>query len=380
MKTVLISGACVAGPALAYWLHRGGFTPTVVERAPAPRTGGQAVDIRGVALEVAERMGIGARVREARTRMRGMSVLDRDGNELFRSTEATFSSGRLDGDDVELLREDLTLLLHERTRHDVEYVFDDSVTSLQEDEDGVRVTFERGPARTFDLVVGADGLHSNVRRLAFGAEERFLHHLGTYLAIYGTDNFLGLEDWQIWFREGDAGCGLYPVRGNTELRITLGFGAEPFAIDHRDAEGLRRLVAERFEGLGWEVPAMIERMWPASDFYFDAMAQVRMERWSAGRVVLLGDAGYCASPLSGQGTSLALVGAYVLAAELGSAAGDHRAAFARYEERMRPFVELNQALALENPGGPAAEESIDRAKNAITLDDPLPLPVGQAAG
>ncbi|MBF9128509.1 FAD-dependent monooxygenase [Plantactinospora sp. S1510] len=368
MDSVLISGASIAGPALAYWLRRHGFAVTVVERAPAPRTGGQAIDIRGVALDVVDRMGILEPLRQVRTQMRGMSMLDGDGNELMRSTEMALSSGRLDGADIEVLREDLTHQLHELTRADVEYVFDDSISRLVEDEHGVRVEFERAAARTFDLVIGADGLHSTVRRLAFGPEAEFVHHLGTYLAIFRTENLLDLADWQIWIRSDTAGGGIYPVRGNTELRVNLGFESEPLDYDHRDIDQQRRLVAERLAGLRWEIPRLLKAMWQAPDFYFDAMAQVRMESWSTGRVALLGDAGYCASPLSGQGTSLALVGAYILADELGAAAGDHRAALRRYEQRMRPFVQLNQELATENPGGPAAEESIERAKNAVVLD------------
>ncbi|MEO3923495.1 FAD-dependent monooxygenase [Micromonosporaceae bacterium B7E4] len=368
MDSVLISGASVAGPALAYWLRRRDFAVTVVERAPAPRPGGQAIDVRGVALDVVDRMDMLAALRQVRTRTRGMSMLDGDGNEVMRSTEVALSSGRLDGDDIEVLREDLTGLLHARTRDDVEYLFGDSVTELTQRDDGVRVRFERAEPRTFDLVVGADGLHSTVRRLAFGPEADHVTHLGTYLAIFTAENLLDLDHWQVWMRDGSAGCGIYPVRDNTELRVNLGFESAPIEYDFRDTEQQRRLVAERLGGLRWEIPRLLEAMWRAPDFYFDAMAQVRMESWTRGRVTLLGDAGFCPSPLSGQGTSLALVGAYVLADELGSAAGDHSAALHRYERRMRPFVLLNQALATENPGGPAAEESIDRAKRAITLD------------
>ncbi|MFF4950409.1 FAD-dependent monooxygenase [Streptomyces chattanoogensis] len=368
MQTVLISGGGIAGSALAWLLRRRGFAPTVVERAPGLRRGGQAVDIRGVALDVVDRMGLLAQARQVRTRMRGMSLLDADGSEIERSTEATYSSGRLDSDDIELLREDLVQMLYERTRDDVEYVFGDSITALEQDEREARVHFAQAAPRTFDLVVGADGLHSAVRRLVFGPEEDFTHHLGSYVSVFSADNFLGLDNWQVWLRDGDAGFGIMPVRDNSELRIAFGFRSEPLDGDHRDSDSLRQTVADRLASLRWEATRLAKAAWEAPDFFCDAMAQIRMERWSHGRTVLLGDAGYCASPLSGQGTSLALAGAHVLADALGQAGGDHGAAFARYEDRMRHFVTLNQALATENPGGPAAEESVTRAKNALSLD------------
>ncbi|MEU7581304.1 FAD-dependent monooxygenase [Streptomyces sp. NPDC041068] len=368
MRTVLISGAGIAGSALAHFLRERGHTPTLVERAPGPREGGQAVDIRGVALDVVDRMGLLEQARAARTRMRGMSVLDGDGNEIHRSTEATYSSGRLDSDDIEILRDDLVRMQHELLGEATEFVYGDSITALDETVDGVRVSFEHAADRTFDLVVGADGLHSGVRALAFGPEEAFTRHLGSHLAIFSADNFLGLDDWQMWLREGSSGYGIYPVRDNTELRITFGYESEPLSRADRAVERQKRLIADRMSLLRWETPRLLKAMWESTDFYGDAMAQIHLDSWSRGRTVLLGDAGYCASPLSGQGTSLALVGAHVLADALGRHGADHRAAFDRYERRMRPFVAVNQALATENPDGPAAEESVERAKNAIALD------------
>ncbi|GAA4905104.1 FAD-dependent monooxygenase [Streptomyces coeruleoprunus] len=371
MKTALISGGGIAGSALAHWLRRNGYAPTVVERAPGPRRGGQAIDVRGVALDVLARMGLLDEARELRTHMRGMSVLDADGTEVHRSTEYAFSSGRLDGEDIELMREDLVRLLHRATRDGVEYVFGDSVTALAEtaDGDGVRVEFGSGASRTFDLVVGADGLHSGVRRLAFGPEERFTRHLGQYLSVFTAENFLGLEDWQVWLRDGAAGFAAMSVPGNEELRIAFGFESAPLEGDHRDGEWLREMIVERMGTLRWpETPRMVKAAREAPDFFCDAMAQIHLDRWSRGRVTLVGDAGYCASPLSGQGTSLALVGAYVLADALGRAGGDQEAGLARYEERMRPYVGLNQALAQTDRKGPAPEEEVDRAKNAIALD------------
>lgn len=368
MKTVLISGASVAGLTTAYWLRSKGFAPTVVERAPSLRPGGQALDVRGVALDVLDRMDLLEEARRVRTRMRGMTMLDAEGNELWRSTEMTLSSGRLDNDDIELLRDDLIRLLYGRTRDDVEYVFGDSLSALRQDERGVHAEFERAEPRTFDLVVGADGLHSKVRRLTFGEERQFVHYLGRYLAVFSADNFLDLDNWQVWMRDETARYCLYPARDNAELRATLGFASEPLDYDHQDIEHQKTLITERLSHLRWETPKLLAAMRTAPDFYFDAMAQVRMRSWSADRAVLIGDAGYCPSPMTGQGTSLAMVGAYVLADELGRTADDHSAALTRYETRMRVYAELNQALVTANPGGPVPEESLDRAKNAIALD------------
>ncbi|MFG1709105.1 FAD-dependent monooxygenase [Nonomuraea sp. M3C6] len=360
---VLVSGASVGGPVLAYWLRRHGFETTIVERAPGPRKGGQAIDIRGAALTVVAKMGVLDQIRDMRTTMRGMSMVDGDGNEIMRSTEGTLSGGRFDSPDIEIMRDDLTGIL--AAASGAEYRYGDSIATLAQDGQGVDVTFESGGRDRYDYVFGADGLHSNVRALAFGPEREFLSHLGAYVSIFTADNFLGLDHWQTWFREGDAGGAVFSDRDTGVMRVNLGFMGGPIEYDHRDLDQQQRLIQEHCSGARWEVPRLLDAMWKADDFYFDAMAQVRMERWSKGRVALVGDAGYCASPLSGQGTSLALVGAYVLAEELGRTP---ETAFGRYEERMRPFVAVNQALALENPGQGAAPESVQLAANAITLD------------
>lgn len=365
MRTVLISGAGIAGAALAYWLRHHGFEPTIVERAPAIRPGGQAVDVRGAALDVIGRMGLLPELRKLRTRMRGMSLVDGDGVEQMRSTEMAWSSGRLDSPDVEVLREDLVGLLSAHAPG--QYRFGDSISALDPTGDRVRVSFERAQPRDFDLVIGADGLRSTVRRLAFGPDERYLHHLGAYVGVFTAPNFLDLDEWQVWLRADGVGYAIYSARDNTEIRVTLGFESPPIAYDRRDPDAPRRLLQERLAHVGWETPRLLEAMGKAPDFYFDAMAQIRMPSWHTDRVALVGDAGYCPSPLSGQGTSLALVGAYVLADALASVGDDYRAGLAAYDRRMRTFVELNQALATENPGGPPSPESAGRAKNAISL-------------
>jgi 2-polyprenyl-6-methoxyphenol hydroxylase-like FAD-dependent oxidoreductase len=331
-KDVLISGAGVAGQALAIWLRRFGFSPVVVERAPAPRDGGQAVDLRGAAIEVARRTGILDAARAARTGTRGMSYVNSAGKRVA-SLDGAF--GVIDPADIEIVRGDLVSILHEAARSDVEYIFDDSVSGLTETADGVTVTFERSAPRTFGLVAGADGLHSRVRGLAFGPE-------------FNVPNDLKLDHWQLIYVTPGKSVTVTSARGNREARAIFFFGSEPLDYDYRDRGQQQELLAAAFAGSGWEVPRLLAAMPDAPDFYFDSVSQVRMTSWSAGRVTLVGDAGYCPSPLSGQGSSLALVGAYVLASELRAADGDHRDAFARYQQRMQDFAERNQQIATGN--------------------------------
>jgi 2-polyprenyl-6-methoxyphenol hydroxylase-like FAD-dependent oxidoreductase len=346
---VLISGASIGGPALAYWLNRYGFEVTMVERAPFLRPGGQAVDVRGPALDVVDRMGILAELRGMNTGMRGMSMVDTTGREVFRSTEHTYTGGEIASPDVEIMRDDLCRLLYETAGDDVRYLFDDSIAALVQDDHGVRVTFEHAAPERYDVVVGADGLHSNVRKLVFGPEDRYISHLGSPLAVFTAPNFLGLDHWQVFCQGQEVSGGVMSARDNTESRVYIGFEApEAVVAEVRgDVGKQKQLLAERLSDAGWEFPRMLTYMWEAADFHFDAMSQIHMDRWSNGRVVLLGDAGYCGSPMSGQGTSMALVGAYVLAGEL-MAAADHRAAFAAYEDELREYVARNQQLALTN--------------------------------
>ncbi|QUH04409.1 FAD-dependent monooxygenase [Saccharopolyspora erythraea] len=367
MLNVLISGAGVAGPALAYWLRHHGFGATVVERAPAIRTGGQPIDVRGTALDVVERMGLLDEIRRHATDMTGMSYVDPSGAELWRDTGRTLTGGDLACPDVELMRSDLVRIMHAATRHDSEYVLGDSITSITQREHDVLVTFDHGAPRTFDLVVGADGLHSAVRGLVFGDESRFAHHLDTYLAIFSVPNFLGLDRWQVFHQSPGKLAGVLSTRRNTEVRAMLGFEAPRLDFDHRDVEGQKRLMAERFGADGWEVPRLLEEMWRAPDFFCDSMSQIRMPGWSSGRVALAGDAGYCASPLSGMGTSLALVAGYVLAGELAAADGDHTSAFAAYEREMRDYVRGCQELAITNGRGQEDQGPLNRAARSVAL-------------
>ena len=374
MTDILVSGASVAGATAAYWLAHHGHSVTVVERYPGLRPGGQAIDVRGPALTVLERMMLRAAADHRRTRIRGASVVDSDGNELSRDTESTPTGGLIANPDIELLRDDLIELLYEATQLKVEYLFDDSIESLDDDGTAVAVTFERAATRDFGLVIGADGLHSNVRQLVFGPEEQFIDRLGTHAAIFTVPNFLDLDYWQTWHYGDKTMAGIYSARNNTEARAMVGFMDTDLKVDYRDTEAQFAELEKRMADDGWIRPQLLEYMRTAPDFYFDEMSQIKMDRWSKGRVTLVGDAGYCCSPLSGQGTSVALLGAYILAGELAQAiqAGDdYELGFTNYQKEFQDYVKRNQWLVVDNiPGGaPIPQEVFERIVNSITLKE-----------
>jgi 2-polyprenyl-6-methoxyphenol hydroxylase-like FAD-dependent oxidoreductase len=336
---VLISGASIAGPTVAYWLHRHGFHPTVIERAPALRKGlgGHAVDLFGPAVDVAEWMGILPAVMDARTQTERLSF-ERPGRSAVDVDLSRLVAG-ISGRHAEIMRGELASILYEATRADVEYVFGDSIRSLDGGSDAVEVTFERGRPRTFGLVVGADGLHSTVRRLVFGDESRFRRYIGGYLGVFTVPNYLGLEGRMLSYLAPGKLAAMYPVRQTGAARAGFLFRrSEELVYDYRDLGQQRRLLREAFADDGWQVPRLLAELDDADDFYFDSISQIIMDTWSSGRVTLVGDAGYSPGPAVGGGTSVAVVGAYVLAGELREAGGDPTTAFAAYETQMREFV------------------------------------------
>jgi 2-polyprenyl-6-methoxyphenol hydroxylase-like FAD-dependent oxidoreductase len=399
-RTVLISGGGVAGAAAAFWLRRFGFAPTVVERSAAPRPGGHAVDLRGASPGVVEKMGLLDAVRSRSLHERGMRMVDARGRQQVEMAAEAFGGRGLVAD-IEILRGDLGEILTDATSgtsasafpegvaptapgDTVEYRYGDHVVGLEQDADGVEVTFGSGARQRFDLVVGADGSHSAVRRLAFGPESEYSHPMGAFTAHYsisaeraaadGLDRDAD-DDWfMIHNAPGRRMVGTRPDRdGGVKAMFIFGDDGVDAAV-LRDPAAQRRLLRERFAGMGWNTPALLAAMDTADDFYFDAYAQIKMPTWVNGRVVLLGDAGWCPSPATGQGTNLALVGAYVLAGELALADGDP-SGLAGYESAMREYVERNQKLM---PGGigvmipkSAAAIRLGHLFNKVMLSRPL---------
>ncbi|MFJ8444200.1 FAD-dependent monooxygenase [Kitasatospora griseola] len=359
---ILVSGGGIAGPTLAYWLRKAGFRPVVVERAPGPRPGGQAVDLRGAGRTVIDRMGLLDQVRQLAVDQRGLALVDRNGRRLAElPTEAFGGEGIVS--DLEILRDDLAAVLHRATADDVEHLFDDTVTSLREDADGVDVTFENAPPRRFDLVVGADGLHSTVRRLAFGPESEHVVPIGGYTAWFTARLDLDLDDWLLMYNApGGRVAMARPGRAPGEVKVGLSFRSAPLAHDRRDRAAQQRLLTDRFAGAGWEVDRLLAAMAEADDFYFEHLGRVRLDRYTRGRTALIGDAACCPTPLTGLGTSLALVGAYLLAGELATAEGDFSTAFARFQDRMKPYAAKAQELP---PGGMAGYAPNSRTMIAL---------------
>ena len=378
--TVLVSGASIAGPAVAFWLHRHGYDVTVVEKSTGVRGGGYPIDVRGTAIEVAHRMGILPRLQEAHIASRRLTFLDADGGEVAVVHPQQLVGG-VEGRDLEVRRGDLTQILFESVHDDVEFIFDDSIDALTDHAHGVDVTFQSGRERSFDLVLAADGMHSRTRELVFGPEHHFHRYLGYCFAAFSMANTLGLShEGVIWSTPGKAAV-LYAVQDSNELHGFFTFAApQPSYEVLRDPEAQRDLVASIFAGDGWEVPTMVGAMRHANDLFFDTVSQIRMSRWSRGRVAVLGDAAYAPSFLTGQGSSLALVGAYMLADALATHR-DHTAAFAAYDRDVRGFVQLNQAGVGDGGAAlfPTTAEALAKRNDRLRGLTSLPPSVGRPA-
>lgn len=340
---VLISGASISGPVLAYWLSRHGFDVTVVERAPALRkTGGHAVDLFRPAMEISEKMGVLPRI-EALATGTDSATICREGARRTVRVDITKATGAASDRHVEIMRDDLSEAYYDAGRDDVEYIFGDSITAISPNGD---VTFEHATQRAFDVVVGADGLHSNVRRLVFGEDAGRTRFLGGYLAVESVPKSLAHGgDMTLHIGSGRL-AGIYTAQPLDDARALLMFRSkEELQYHYRDAPRQKELLRTAFAGMHEQVDGWLDELDRAPTFYFDSITQLQLDTWSRGRVTLVGDAGYCPGPAVGGSTSIAVLGAYILAGELAEARGDYARAFAAYEREMGEPVRRSRAFA-----------------------------------
>jgi 2-polyprenyl-6-methoxyphenol hydroxylase-like FAD-dependent oxidoreductase len=342
-QSVLISGVGVAGPALAHWLLHHGFRPTLVERSPQLRRGGYVIDFWGLGYELMERMGLLEQVKAAGYQVKEVRLVDAKGHRTGGFDAHVFRAAT-GGRFTSLRRGELSSILYGSIKGRAELLFGDSITALDDDGDSVLVHFERANARRFNLVIGADGLHSVVRRLVFGPDADFERFLGYVVAAFSVSGYAA-RDENIYLSHAVPGKTISRFSMREDRTMFLLVLADPQRVSMSDPDAQRAYLRERFSNVGWESPQILAALSDSNDLYFDRVSQVRMPRWSKGRVALVGDAAFAPSLLAGQGSALAIIAAYVLAGEL-ARANSVDAAFQRYEWLLQSFLEQKQDAAV----------------------------------
>jgi 2-polyprenyl-6-methoxyphenol hydroxylase-like FAD-dependent oxidoreductase len=338
----LIVGAGIAGPTLAFWLSAAGFEPTLIEHAPRLRAGGYVIDFWGLGYDIAERMGLRDEIECLGYHIREMRILDGDGKRLAGLGTSVFrelTGGRF----VTLRRSDLSRLLSEKVMDRAEVLLGEEVVDLSEGIDGVRVRLKQGGERRFDLVIGADGLHSRIRHLVFGPQARFEKPLGYAVAAFEAADYRPRdEDAYVIYGEPGWMLGRFALRDDRTLfLLVFATDIEPTSTP-RDRLAQTAMLRQRYGAGKWECPRILGALERAPEVYFDRVSQIKLDRWSKGRVALVGDAAYCVSLMAGQGAALAMTGAYVLAGELAKAGRRYEDAFASYEGLLRSWIVSKQ--------------------------------------
>ncbi len=338
-KKVLISGASIAGPTLAYWLSNYGFEVIVIEKAPELRLGGQNIDVKGPAKEIAQMMGIEEKIRAANTTEIGTRFVN-----TANETVAEFPKGESIGltQDLEILRGDLVKILYEHSKEKVEYRFGDHITGVSQAELAVKVQFASGREESCDILISAEGIGSKTMELAFGTQPNF-KYLGLYTAYFTIPKKETDSKWARWCNAPSGIVYLMRPDNHGETRASVTFLAKENEYRGLQMEEQKDVVMKRIKGTGWESDRIIEGIKQSEDFYFERVSQVKASKWSKGRVAIMGDAAWCATPIAGKGTDLAMAGAYILAGEIFKA-DDIEQAFQAFEDRMRPYVEKSQQL------------------------------------
>lgn len=344
-RRVLISGAGFAGLATAYWMNALGYKVTVVEIASALKKGGTPVNIGNDVVDIVKRMGLFEQIQANRLPMEGLQIKDSDG--VTRGSLQTMAAAKLSDVDWEIERDTLLDILFGAVKNDAEFIFNNSIEALAETVEDVRVSFKDGSQRSFDLVFGCDGIHSRVRKLQFGDEVEYAHFLGQYFCITIVNELLIKENTTQLYKNRDRFVMLNAYNNKTD--IVLCFSSErEMSLDYRDETKQRAIISEQFTGQGWRTPELLEKIASSKSFYFDKLCQIKMPSWTKGKVALVGDAAYCASPAAGMGGSLAIIGAGALADAFQKHQGNTAQAFQEYNEGFRPYIEKVQSDAVNN--------------------------------
>lgn len=359
-KKVLISGASIAGFSTAYWMNHLGYKVTVVEMANEPRTEGGAINIDGTAVDAIKRMGIFEQIKAVRLNVEMVEFKNAD-DVAVASINLTDTSDKLLDDDIEIERDKFVTILMDELKNDVEFMFNNSITALNETEDEIQVTFKNGVPQSYDLVIGCDGTHSVVRRLWFGPETQYTHFLGGYFSITIVNKLLVKQKTMQMYNVPNKGIMLNAYNNKTDIIFCFNSEKE-IPYDYRNDEQKRKIILDQFEGLNWRTAALLEEVKNAQGFYFDKFCQIKMPSWTKGRVALVGDAAYCPSPAAGKGGAIAIIGATTLADVLQKHYGNFELAFEDYNKDLRPFINEVQTKAESNVREliPRTEEAIDK--------------------